>query len=178
MEPKRKSFFLLILALFVFTIGAALFSDSNDMVYEPTEETQKTEKDGGEEDKAVSAVAAESKDFFADFRIGREQRRDESEELYLRVLEDPARDETAKAEAESGLQQLYRVSALEDQVEEILIGRNYRDVIFVMGENISLLMLNASELAEEEKTALSSFVCSYTGIEEGRLSIFTVQSFP
>ena len=36
MEPKRKSFFLLILALLVFTVGAAFFSDGNDMVYEPT----------------------------------------------------------------------------------------------------------------------------------------------
>lgn len=174
MESKRKSFFLLILALLVFTVGAALFSGGNDMVYEPSGETEKTEKNGGDEEQAVSA-AAENRDFFADFRIGREQRRDEKEELYLRVLEDPARDENARMEAEEGLKELYRVSALEDQVEEILVGRNYRDVIFVMGENISLLMLKAPEPGEDEKAALSAFVCSYTGIEESRLSVFAVE---
>ncbi|MGM9567738.1 MAG: SpoIIIAH-like family protein [Clostridia bacterium] len=173
MEPKRKSFFLLILALLVFTVGAALFSGGNDMVYEPSGETEKTENDG--EDQAVSAAAAENRDFFSDFRIGREQRRDEKEELYLRVLEDPARDENARSEAEEGLEQLYRVASMEDQVEEILIGRNYRDAIFVMGENISLLMLNAPDLGEDEKAALSAFVCSYTGVEENRLSVFTVE---
>ena len=175
MEPKRKSFFLLILALLVFTVGAAFFSDGNDMVYEPTEKPEKTEDNGGDEDRAVSAAAAQSGDFFADFRIGREQRRDEKEELYLRVMEDPSRDEAAKAEAEKGLEELYRTAAAEDQVEDILRGRNYRDAVFVMGENISLLMLAGSNLGEEEKQALSDFICSYTGMEANRLSIFPVE---
>ena len=60
-------------------------------------------------------------------------------------------------------------------MEEILVGRNYRDVIFVMGEKISLLMLKAPEPGEDEKAALSAFVCSYTGIEESRLSVFAVE---
>lgn len=175
MEPKRKSFFLLILALLVFTVGAAFFSDGNDMVYEPKEETENTEENGGDEDRAVSAVAVAQGDFFADFRIGREQRRDEKEELYLRVIEDPSRDEAAKTEAESGLEQLYRTAAAEDQVEDILKGRNYRDAVFVMGENISLLMLPGPEISETEKQALSDFICSYTGLEANRLSIFTVE---
>ena len=175
MEPKRKSFFLLILALLVFTVGAAVFSDGNDMVYEPKEETENTEENGDDEDRAVSAAAAAQGDFFADFRIGREQRRDEKEELYLRVIEDPSRDEAAKTEAESGLEQLYRTAAVEDQVEDILKGRNYRDAVFVIGENISLLMLPGPEINETEKQALSDFVCSYTGMEANRLSIFTVE---
>ena len=44
-----------------------------------------------------------------------------------------------------------------------------------MGENISLLMLAGSNLGEEEKQALSDFICSYTGMEANRLSIFTVE---
>ena len=72
MGSRKKSFFLLILALVVFTVGAFLFSETDNMVYEETEENEK--------EQSVSAPIAEI-DFFADFRIRREQRRDEAKEL-------------------------------------------------------------------------------------------------
>lgn len=187
MEQKHKSFFWLIVALLVFTIGAAVFADGNDMVYEPTEETEeienteksdktdKTEAANGTNTEGVLSSAAADRDFFADFRIGRGRRRDEREEMYLRIMEDSTREEAAKAEAESGLSQLYAAAAMEDQVEEILIGRHYRDAIFVLGENISLLMVKEPNLDDGEKAALAAFVCSYTGVEENRLSIFSVE---
>lgn len=173
MESKRKNFFILLLVLLIFTVSAALFSDDKDMVYEPREEIEETE-DVSSEHTAVSAAAAET-DFFADFRMNRERRRDEQEEFYCGILEDSARDETAKSEAEDGLKQLYRISAMEDQVEEILVGRNYRDAVFVMGENISLLIMKDTDLSMVEKESLSAFVCSYAGIEVSNLSVFTVE---
>ena len=40
MEHRKKSFFILLLVLAVFTVGAAIFSNDKDMVYEETEETE------------------------------------------------------------------------------------------------------------------------------------------
>lgn len=167
MEQKRRSFLILLFVLAVFTVGAAVFSGEDDMVYEPTEEEEAAEE------QSVSAAPAES-DFFADFRIGREQRRDEEKELYQSVMLDDNRDEEAKKEAEAALTELYRVSSMEDRVEEILIGRNYRDVIFVMEDTISLLILGQRDLDESEKADLIAFVSTYAGIAPESLSVFTI----
>lgn len=165
MGSRKKSFFLLILALVVFTVGAFLFSETDNMVYEETEENEK--------EQSVSAPIAEI-DFFADFRIRREQRRDEAKELYCSVLLDESRSEETKAEAEKSLEKLYRVASMEDQVEDILIGRNYRDVIFVMEDTMSLLIIGQNRLEEGEKADLISFVSAYAGIDSGSISVFTI----
>lgn len=165
MHQKRKNFFLLLLVLAMFTVGAYFFSEDQKMVYEETED--------GSEEQSVSAVVAEN-DFFSDYRIHRDQRRDEAKELYEAVMLDPDRDEEAKQKAETALQELYRVSSMEDRIEEILIGRNYRDVIFIMEETISLLILNQKGLEEKEKNELIDFVSVYAGIPSENISVFTI----
>lgn len=165
MHQKRKSFFLLVLVLAIFTVGAYFFSDDRKMVYEETEDET--------EAQSVSAVAMEN-DFFSDYRIHRDQRRDEAKELYKSVMLDPDRDEEAKQKAEASLQELYRVSSMEDRVEEILIGRDYRDVIFVMEETISLLILDQKSLEEKEKTDLIQFLSVYAGVPAENISVFTI----
>ena len=167
MGSRKKSFFLLIIALIVFTVGAFMFSETDNMVYEETEEK--------EEEQSVSAPIAEV-NFFADFRIRREQRRDEAKELYCSVLLDENRSEERKADAEESLEKLYRVASMEDRVEDILIGRNYRDVIFVMEDTMSLLIIDQNDLGEEEKSDLITFVSAYVGIDPGSLSVFTIDS--
>lgn len=167
MASERKSFFLLIFVLIAFTIGAFLFSENDYMVYDETEEKEK--------DKSVSASVAEI-NFFTDFRIHRDRRRDEAKELYCSVLLDENRSEEKRAEAEESLEKLYRVSSMEDRVEDILIGRNYHDVIFVLEDNMSLLIIGQKSLDEEEKENLISFVSTYAGIDAGSLSVFTIDS--
>ena len=168
MSSRKRSFFLLIFVLVVFAVGTFLFSDTNRMVYEETEEKEEAET-------SVSAPIAEI-DFFADFRIRREQRRDEAKELYCSVLFDESRSEEKKTEAEESLEKLYRVALMEDRVEDILIGRNYTDAIFVIEDTMSLLILDQSILEEEEIAELISFVSAYTGIDPGSLSVFTIDS--
>ena len=188
MEQRYKNFLLLLDALACFAVGAALFIGDDDMVYEQTEETQEekdnnggdTVKDQGEnaaeeEEAAVSAkTARDGENFFVNYRMQRDKRRDNQTELYRDILNDASRDEEAKAAAQTALEQLYHVAAIEDKIEEILIGRNYSDVIFVMEDTVSLLIVKKASLNEEEKAALSSFVCSYAGITADSLSVFTV----
>lgn len=171
MESKHRSFFILVAALIVFSVGAAFFADRDDMVYEPTEDTEETEPK-----KSVSAPAAESyEDFFTGFRLQRGTQRDRDEELYQSVLQDDAAGDEAKAEARAALSLLYHRIALEDQTEEILVGRNYDDALLVLGDTISLLIIKKQELSEEEKNSLSAFVSAYAGIDGANLSIFTVE---
>jgi len=87
---------------------------------------------------------------------------------------DPARDEEAKQNAESALQELYRISSMEDRVEDILIGRDYHDVIFVMEETISLLILDQPSLEEKEKSDLVHFISVYAGVPSENISVFTI----
>lgn len=189
MEQRYKNFLLLLAALACFAVGAALFIGDNDMVYEQTDETQE-EKDHNEkgdtlddqevdatkkDEAAVSAkIGSDQENFFVNYRMQRDKRRDNQTELYRDILSDASRDEEAKAAAQAALEKLYQVAAVEDKIEEILIGRNYSDVIFVMEDTVSLLIVKKQSLNEEEKTALASFVCSYAGIAQDSLSVFTV----
>lgn len=164
---SKKSFFLLLVVLGIFTFGAFFFSDNDDMVYE--------EKDVSEEDTSPTASSAvEEKDFFADYRMRRDRHRDEEIEFYEEILKDESRSEDAKREAESALAEIYRKSSLEDRVEAILIGCNYRDVIFAMEDTLSLLMLRRESLEEEEKVKLVDFVSAYAGVSAESISVFTV----
>lgn len=175
-DDNKKSFFLLVLVLGLFTLVAFLFSDGNRMVYEEKEKAS----DGYEENKAPEeetqsvSAAVEEVDFFADYRMRRDRHRDEEKEFYESILRDDARSEDAKKEAEAALAEVYRIAALEDQVEAILIGRNYRDVIFSATDTISLLILRQEDLSEEEKASLVSFVSAYGGISAESISVFTV----
>ena len=164
MEQKKRSFLILILILMVFTVGAALFSEEKP-VYENTDE----------EEESVMATLAPKKDFFSDFRLGRDRRRDEEKELYESIIRDESRPEEAKKEAEEALSRFYRIASLEDQVESILIGRNYDDVIFVVEDTISLLMIRKDKIDESEKESLIRFVSSYGGIPADSITVFTVQ---
>ncbi|HMM05870.1 MAG TPA: SpoIIIAH-like family protein [Clostridiales bacterium] len=191
MEQRYKNFLLLLAALACFAVGAALFIGDNDMVYEQTDETQE-EKDqnnekgntlenqevnAAEEDEAAASakVGSDGENFFVNYRMQRDKRRDNQTELYRDILNDATRDEEAKTAAQAALEKLYQVAAVEDKVEEILVGRNYSDVIFVMEDTVSLLIVKKQSLSEEEKTALASFVCSYAGIAQDSLSVFTVE---
>lgn len=172
MESKRRSFFILVLVLIVFSVGAVFFADRDDMVYEPTENTSEEK----EPDKSVSAPTIQSyEDFFTDFRSEREIQRDRDEELYCSVLQDESADDESKAQARSALSILYHRIALEDQTEDILVGRNYDDALLVLGDTISLLIIKKHELSEEEKNSLSAFVSAYAGIDGANLSVFTVE---
>ena len=156
MEHKKRNFFILVLLLAVFTFGAAMFSEE-EAVYEDTEE----------EEEAVSATVVAQKDFFSDFRLNRDRRRDAEEELYQSIMLDPTRSE------EASLTLLYRISSLEDRVESILIGRDYNDVIFSVEENMSLLMIRKETIDEKEKASLIDFVSSYGGIPAETISVFS-----
>lgn len=169
MRSQKRNFIILLFLLAVFTAGAALFSVDENMVYENTEEEET------ETSVSVSSEAFAEEDFFTDFRIGREKRRDEKKELYETILRDPSRGEEAKAEAEAALSKLYRVSALEDQVEDILIGRNYKDVLFVAEEQLSLLIIDQKEISDSEKEALIAFVSAYAGIPAENITVFTAE---
>lgn len=163
---NKKSFFLLLLILGIFTFGAFFFSEGNRMVYEedlPEKEVSPT----------VSAAVTE-KDFFADYRMRRDRHRDEEKEFYEEILSDDLRSEDAKKEAELSLAKIYRNASLEDRVESILIGCNYRDVIFTMEDTISLLIIRQENLDENEKTELANFVSAYAGISAESISVFTV----
>ena len=164
MEQKKRNFFILVLLLAVFTFGAAIFSEDKP-VYENTEE---------EEKEAVSAVITAEKDFFSDFRLDRDRRRDAERELYESVMLDPTRSEEAKEEAEASLTRLYRLSSLEDRVESILIGRGYEDVIFVAEDTLSLLMIRKDDISADEQTSLIDFVSAYGGIPAESISVFSV----
>lgn len=188
MEQRHKNFLLLLAALACFAVGAALFVSDDNTGYEQTEETLDednnnegaTENGAADEsvkqnEAAVSGdISGEGDDFFENYRLQRDKRRDGQAELYRDILNDDSRDEAAKAAAQATLEKLYQVAAVEDKIEEILIGRNYSDVIFVMEDTVSLLIVKKQSLKEEEKVALSSFVCSYAGIAADSLSIFTV----
>lgn len=180
MEQRKKNFILLLAALLCFSVGAVLFTGDDHVVVEQTDETQDenntetTETEGTEEETVAATTVAEDDDFFENYRMQREQRRDAQIELYQEILDDDTRDEEAKTAAQTSLEKLYNVAATEDKVEEILIGRNYSDVIFIMEDSVSLLIIKKSSLDEEEKAALSAFVTAYTGISSDSLSVFTV----
>jgi hypothetical protein len=186
MEQRYKNFLLLLAALACFAVGAVLFIGDDDMVYEQTEESEEEDNGGngdaveseetkdGDEAVLSSAVENGDTDFFENYRMQRDKRRDAQLELYREILSDDSRDEEAKDSAQIMLENLYQVAAVEDKVEEILIGRNYNDVIFVLEETVSLLIVKKTSLDEEEKAALTSFVSSYAGISADSLSVFTV----
>lgn len=185
MQQKHKNFILLLAALICFTVGAVLFGGDRNMAFDQnddpkgntTETTNTEQKDDTEETVATAAGASdqsEQNDFFENYRLQRQQRRDAQIELYQSILADDSRDEEAKATAQTALEKLYSVASTEDKVEEILMGRNYKDVIFVMEDSVSLLILKKSSLGQEEEQALASFISSYTGVSADKLSIFTV----
>lgn len=188
MEQRYKNFLLLLAVLACFAVGAALFSGDDDMVYEQTDETRE-EKAGdhekvdtrndreveAEEDTAAVSAKLGGENFFVNYRMQRDKRRDQQTELYREILKDESRDEEAKAAAQAALEKFYHVAAAEDKVEEVLIGRNYSDVIFVMEDTVSLLIIKKQNLNEEEKTALASFVSAYAGIALDSLSVFNVE---
>ena len=178
---NRKRFFLFLAVLIVFSLGTALFVHEDDMVYEPAEPVpEDSENDSEGEGKpadgteAVAAAAAE-RDFFASFRLERSRRRDREAELYREILADEGRDETARKEASAALTGLYRKAGLEDEVEQILVGRGYGDALFVIEDTVSLLIIKGEALRGTETADLAAFVSSYAGLGENGVSVFTAE---
>ncbi len=173
-DNRRKNFLIFIIVLLLFSLGTAVFVKDEEPLNEP-DRVMPEEKEAMTAAAAVPATEAASSrhDFFAAFRRERAKRRDREEELYGTILADPGREEAARREAAASLKELYRVSDLEDEVEQVLIGRNYEDALLVLGENASLLIIKGAKLTEKEKEELAAFVRGCAGLDEGALSVFT-----
>ncbi|MEG2147840.1 MAG: SpoIIIAH-like family protein [Clostridiales bacterium] len=124
----------------------------------------------------ISPVAIEEKDFFADYRSKRQGIRSEKEELYQKFLADDSLTAEDKKVALSNLETLYLKNSIEDKVEIILKGRNYKDVIFSLEEPLSLLIIKSETLDEAQINELSDFIRVYCGVTADKLSVFPVGS--
>jgi len=128
------------------------------------------------EDEAIykENTAAYESDFFSDFRLKRAAWRDSEEEAIHALIENGSTEE-AKNTAAADLMTLLRKIETEDMIEEVLKGRQYEEAIFVLDEDLSLLILKKKTFSEGEIEALVQFAAASAGVDSGQISFFTVE---
>lgn len=126
------------------------------------------------EETVYEEAAAYQSDFFSDFRQKRSAWRDQEQEMLTEMMKNGSTEE-AKSAAGEDLKALMQKIKIEDTVEEVLKGRNYQDVIFVLDENLSLLMIKKKDFGKGEQEALLQFAAAAGGTTVDKISFFTIE---
>lgn len=162
---------LAILCLFLGFLVAANYLIPAAPVASPSPEAEAAEKD-------TAAVAAEAptyeSEFFSDYRTKRAAWRGEEQAYYEDQLAQTDLTEEHRLALSEALYAVIAKNQTEDQVEELLRGRNYGDALLVLGDNLSFLIVKKETLSAAESEELASFVYAYAAIPAGTLSVYNV----
>lgn len=108
-------------------------------------------------------------DYFVNYRIKREQFREEIKEMLKPLLESDIRKN--KEEAQKCWLELSKKIATEDELENVLIMRGYKDVVTEVNAETIKITLLAPELNYHDSNSIIRIVSDIAGFPQNRIEV-------
>ncbi len=121
---------------------------------------------------AVGVRAKESaSEFFAQFRLERDQVRGQQLELYREIVNNPQSAESMRSEAQQRLFTLTQDMEKELKSENLLVARGYAEaVVFLQPQGVTAVVLSP-KFTEEQKRSVVNLVSRTLGCKEEAVSV-------
>lgn len=140
------------------------------------EETDSLPEDGETGEDAMQAdhvqfVSGAPADFFADFKVKREQTRREEIEYVRTILNQENIDEVSITQAQDKIDEITAGMERELTVEGLLEAKGFSPVAAVFHPGSANIIVGTEELSEEQVTQIADIVVRETGIDMADINI-------
>jgi stage III sporulation protein AH len=163
------------LGLFLALMGAmAYFIATHADVWRTSEQPAQSAKAAGapivtglQEANLLDVVQAKAlnEDFFADYRLKRDQDRDSLREVLREVLNSQNLDSDAKRQAGAQLLEVGRLANLENQAESLVRAKGFEDVLVHIGSDSAQVVVRSKPLTDQQAMTVMDMVSKIGGIK-------------
>lgn len=119
------------------------------------------------------AATTEPGDFFAAYRLNRDQSRGVEREMLKELLDSPTLADAARQDAQARYVQLGRRISLEAELENLLRARGYADALVSVAEQAANVVLKADAITPPQAAAIADLVRLAAGIRPEAVRIMT-----
>lgn len=120
---------------------------------------------------ARDPVGAPAGSWFSDTRIERERAIYQQLELLRELLAQPGLDAATRAEAHRTWLEVSRDFARAVEIEALIRGRGYRDVLVFLGNRFAQVTVRAAALAQDDVVRIADIVARVTGLGYERITV-------
>lgn len=139
-------------------------------------ETTTEEKEGEDGDKKVGEAVltnAKAGDVFYEIKLDREQARAENKEMLTEILNNKNATEDQKNDAINSIMELADYAEKENEAETLLTAKGFSGAVVSMTKDSVDVVINQSELTEQEIAQIGDIVTRKTGISLEKVVIST-----
>ncbi|HLN65188.1 MAG TPA: SpoIIIAH-like family protein [Symbiobacteriaceae bacterium] len=120
---------------------------------------------------ATPAVATDGSNFFAQFRIDREQQRSARQEELQAMIDNPNIDGDTRKAAAGELRTVQRLAALENQAETMVKAKGFGDVVVMLTEQSAQVVVRAASLTPQQAVQVLDTVSRLTGVKPSAIAV-------
>lgn len=113
----------------------------------------------------------ENGDYFMDHRLERNKVRSEQISSYREMINNPNHSEEAQKTAEKKLLDLTERMEKEIEIESLIRGRGYQEVLAFIHDDAVDIIIQAEDLTEDEVATIGDVIIKTTGFSPGDLTI-------
>jgi stage III sporulation protein AH len=124
-----------------------------------------------EEDDTAEVAAVSSANFFASYRLERENARKEEIEYIREILDNPASDPEMKKEAQAQLLEITKNMEKELAIEALIKAKGFKDVVVILHKDSVNVIVDKPELKQEEVAQILDIVRRESGHKPENIKI-------
>jgi stage III sporulation protein AH len=124
-----------------------------------------------EEDDTAEVAAVSSANFFASYRLERENTRKEEIEYIREILDNPASDPEMKKEAQAQLLEITKNMEKELAIEALIKAKGFKDVVVILHKDSVNVIVDRPELKQEEVAQILDIVRRESGHKPENIKI-------
>ena len=173
-EIVRFGIFVLIAGLMVYFIysRSELFQSSAAKPSEPKAPAKVTAKQPAPANAtALPVVSPDGSNFFAQFRIDREQQRSARQEELQAMIDNPNIDGDTRKAAAGELRTVQRLAALENQAETMVKAKGFGDVVVMLTEQSAQVVVRSASLTPQQAVQVLDTVSRLTGVKPSAIAV-------
>lgn len=166
-EVVRFGIFLALMGLMAYYVAGKMelwrVSRERSSGAAPVNGTPATEQTG-------LAESTDGRDFFADFRMGRERSRGALRETLKEVMESGA-DQDIKKQASQQYLEIGRTASLEDRAEAMVKAKGFEDVVVHLAEGTAQVVVKTATLTQQQFVQVVDMVSRITGVKASAIQV-------
>ncbi|MFO7294509.1 MAG: SpoIIIAH-like family protein [Caldicoprobacter sp.] len=124
-----------------------------------------------EEEDATEVAAISSANFFASYRLERENTRKEEIEYIRQILDNPASDPEIKKEAQAQLLEITKNMEKELAIEALIKAKGFKDVVVILHKDSVNVIVDKPDLQQEEVAQILDIVRRESGHKPENIKI-------
>lgn len=172
-EVIRFGLFLLLIGLMTFFVSSRLQAwrlSVRTPVEQPVQGPILTDPDPHLPGPATREPEAVS-DFFADYRMEREQNRSALRETLREVMDQAAIDPEARKKASLQYIRVGEIAAMENQAESMLRAKGFTEVVVFLTDGAAQVVLQAHDLTQQQYLQVIDLVSSVTSVKASAVQV-------